>query len=347
LLGLSFLIAGLGARAVVRAQEAKVKDAVWKHGVDVYCRKAGEDAFDKKVTKKFSIECYQDENNDVGVYISETGSVSIVPSKLFKGGDGAKSKAPLYQHGLELAARKFDEKDFSKTTKRFAFEVFKDENSGGLIYISETGGIDTVPAKYTKLSPKKAVNPTHRYGMNLKVRKAGEETFTKDTRKFGIEVFKDENNGNLIYVSETGGFAVVPVALASADEAVMKARDPQWQHGLEVAARKVGEDKITKDTKRYGIEVYLDENNGNLVYICETGDLSIVPAKMAAKTPEGRVKAPVLTHALDLSARKIGEEKFTAKTKKYAVEVYTDENNGSTLYISESGDLSVVSNKEP
>src|SRR5947208_273205 len=100
LLGLSFLIAGLGTRAVVRAQEAKVKDAVWKHGVDVYVRKAGEEVFDPKITKKFAVECYQDENNNIGVYISETGSVSIVPSKLFKGGDGAKSKAPLYQHGL-------------------------------------------------------------------------------------------------------------------------------------------------------------------------------------------------------------------------------------------------------
>src|SRR4051812_48153909 len=90
LLGLSFLIAGVGAHGLVRAQEAKVKDAVWKHGVDVYCRKAGEDEFKDKVTKKYAIECYQDENNNIGVYISETGSLSIVPSKLFKGGDGAK-----------------------------------------------------------------------------------------------------------------------------------------------------------------------------------------------------------------------------------------------------------------
>ena len=38
LLSLSFLIAGLGTHARVRAQQ-KVKDAVWKHGVDVYVRK--------------------------------------------------------------------------------------------------------------------------------------------------------------------------------------------------------------------------------------------------------------------------------------------------------------------
>jgi hypothetical protein len=347
LLGLSFVMAGLGTRAALRAQEEKVKDAVWKHGVDIYARKAGEDSFKQKVTKKYAVECYQDENNNIGVYISQTGSISIVSPKLFKGGKGAKSKAPLYQHGLELAARKFDEKDFTKATKRFAFEVFKDENSGGLIYISQSGSIDTVPAKYAKASPKKALNPIHRYGMNLKVRQAGEEFFTKDTKKVGIEVFKDTNNDNIIYISETGGFAVAPVALANADEAVKKAKDPEWQHGLEVAARKVGEEKITKDTKRYGIEIYLDENNGNLIYVCETGDLAVVPARVATKTPEGKVKAPVLTHALDLSARKVGEDKFTPKTQKYSIECYLDENNGTTLYVSQTGDISVVSNKDP
>jgi hypothetical protein len=348
LLGLCGLVVALGGRALdARAQE-KVKDAVWKHGIDVYSRKAGEEDFKEKRTKKIAVECYQDENNNVGVYISETGSISIVPAKLFKGGDGMKSKAPLWQHGLELAARKFDEKDFSKTTTRFAFEVFKDENGGALLYVCGTGGIESVPAKYAKATPAagKVKRPDHRYGMNLKVRKAGEENFTKDTRKVGIEVFKDENNGNLIYLSETGGFAVVPAELADSDEVVKKAKDPDWQHGLEVAVRKFGEEKFGKDTKRFGVEVYLDANNGNLIYACETGDISVVPAKAATKTPEGRPKAPTLTHALDLAARKIGEAKFSKETKRYGVEVYLDENNGTTLYVSETGDLSVASNKE-
>jgi hypothetical protein len=52
--------------------------------------------------------------------------------------------------------------------------------------------------------------PTWLYGLNLKSRKANEFDFNKDTRKYGIEVFKDEENGNLIYISETGSIAVVP-----------------------------------------------------------------------------------------------------------------------------------------
>jgi len=53
-------------------------------------------------------------------------------------------------------------------------------------------------------------NPQWMHGLEFKVRKAGEKDFTDKTNKIGIEVFKDANNGNLIYISETGSIAVVP-----------------------------------------------------------------------------------------------------------------------------------------
>jgi hypothetical protein len=52
--------------------------------------------------------------------------------------------------------------------------------------------------------------PKWLHGVSLQVRKADEPSFSKDTKRVGIEVFKDDNNGNLIYVSETGSIAVVP-----------------------------------------------------------------------------------------------------------------------------------------
>jgi hypothetical protein len=55
--------------------------------------------------------------------------------------------------------------------------------------------------------PKK---PSWLHGMNLRSRKGTEADFNDKTQKFGVEVFKDENNGNLIYISETGSIAVVP-----------------------------------------------------------------------------------------------------------------------------------------
>ena len=52
--------------------------------------------------------------------------------------------------------------------------------------------------------------PKWSHGMSVKVRKANEPDFNDKTGKVGIEVFRDENNGNLIYVSESGSIAVVP-----------------------------------------------------------------------------------------------------------------------------------------
>jgi hypothetical protein len=57
---------------------------------------------------------------------------------------------------------------------------------------------------------KEAKNPVWSHSMDLRVRKAGELDFTPQTKKWGIEVFRDGNNGNLIYISETGSISVVP-----------------------------------------------------------------------------------------------------------------------------------------
>lgn len=52
--------------------------------------------------------------------------------------------------------------------------------------------------------------PKWLHGLDLRVRRGGEAEFTKETKKFGIEVFRDEHNGNLIYISEVGSIAVIP-----------------------------------------------------------------------------------------------------------------------------------------
>jgi hypothetical protein len=336
LLGLPglLLVAGLTARA-----QDKDKAPEWKHALELRVRKAGEEDFTKD-TKKYGVEVYVDPNGSAGVHISETGSVAVIPGKLFKPAEG-KLKDPLWRHGLALAARKAGEKEFTKETKKYGLEVYRDENNGNLIYISEGGNLDTVAAKFAEPTVGKPKNPTWKHAMDLKVRKAGEKDFTKDTKKFGVEVFKDENNGNWVYVTETGAFAVVPGKLAG--DATGK--NPAWKHGMELAVRKAGEKEFTKDTKRFGIEVFLDENNGNLIYIGETGEIAVVPGKLARPTPTP-AKGPDWKRAMELSARKAGEAEFTKATKRYGVEVYGDENNGNLIYISETGDLSVLPGKE-
>jgi hypothetical protein len=66
-----------------------------------------------------------------------------------------------------------------------------------------------LPFAYGQQPEKKVKAPDWQHGMNLRVRKGTEADFNDKTQKIGIEVFKEEN-GNLIYVSETGSIAVVP-----------------------------------------------------------------------------------------------------------------------------------------
>jgi hypothetical protein len=58
-----------------------------------------------------------------------------------------------------------------------------------------------------------------------------------------------------------------------------KSKDPQWLHGMNVRSRTSKEYDFTKDTRKFGIEVYRDENNGNLIYISETGSIAVVAGK--------------------------------------------------------------------
>jgi hypothetical protein len=71
------------------------------------------------------------------------------------------------------------------------------------------GGIAShfVPPVYAQADAKA---PVWKYGLNARVRKGDESDFSKSTKKFGVEVYLDENNGNWIYISETGSIAVTP-----------------------------------------------------------------------------------------------------------------------------------------
>ena len=58
-----------------------------------------------------------------------------------------------------------------------------------------------------------------------------------------------------------------------------KVKAPTWLHGFNVKSRKFSEFDFNKDTKKYGIEVYKDEENGNLIYVSETGSIAVVHGK--------------------------------------------------------------------
>ena len=65
----------------VRAADNKVKAPTWLHGMNVMSRKSSEFNFNDKQTKKYGIEVYKDEENGNLIYISETGSIAVLPGR--------------------------------------------------------------------------------------------------------------------------------------------------------------------------------------------------------------------------------------------------------------------------
>ncbi|MCS7168790.1 MAG: hypothetical protein RMI91_11280 [Gemmatales bacterium] len=68
-----------------------------------------------------------------------------MPADLF-GVQLRQPKDARFSHGLVLKVRNEKEADFSATTKRYGLEVYYDENTDCLIYITETGSISVVRA---------------------------------------------------------------------------------------------------------------------------------------------------------------------------------------------------------
>jgi hypothetical protein len=184
----------------------------------------------------------------------------------------ATDKEPAFHHGLVIPVRPADKEDWS-TAKKFGVEAFRDGNTGGLLYVSETGALATgaAPAMPASSDNPKAPKPLH--GLSLRVRKADEEDFTDTTRRLSVEVFSDPNTGAVVYVSETGAVAVAP-----APAMVKKGQKVTWKGAFKVKARKGGEKEFDKAAK-YGVEVFEDNNTGYLVYACETGAIAVVAKK--------------------------------------------------------------------
>jgi len=259
-----------------KASDAKeVKAALWQHGLLLGARPAGETNPDK--AKDFAIEVFKDENNGEMIYITSDGYLSVVPAGYAPDTvlDKGRPKKPAFLHGHDLACRKAGEDKFGKETKKYGVEVYRDENNGNLVYLTEKGKIAVVPGKLSGKDVGKG--KTSLYGLDMEVRKAGEKEFEK-ARKFGVEVYRDEYNGNLIYMCETGAIAVVPGRFVSPYKEPAKGVTRRF--AMDLASRKAGDKKFKKDTTKYGVEVYRDENNGNLIFICQTGELGVVPAKV-------------------------------------------------------------------
>jgi hypothetical protein len=330
----------LGSISPALAQK-KPKEPLWTHAFDLGCRKYGENVFTNK-TAVFGIEVFKDANTGYGLYVSQIGSFAAAPG--FTTVDTAlkDSKRPVFVSGLDLPSRKAGEKEFTDKTRVYGAEIFRDANVGNWMLITQTGAIAVTPAKEAPTPAGGPKAPKWTHSVDLSCRKGG-ITQWKDAHKFGIEVYRENNTGSLIYICDTGAIA----ALADSGVAVPtgEGKAPVWLHGLDLYCRKHDEPDFTKNTQKFGVEVFRDENNGNLIYLCETGALAVVSGRKGLPAPTPAVREPKWTHGLNLSCRVFGEREFTEKTRVYGAEVFRDENSGVTLYIAETGSIAAVHTK--
>jgi hypothetical protein len=248
---------------------------------------------------------------------------------------------PVFKHGLELRVRHAGEADFSEKTKKVGVEFFLDGPNGNGVYVGEAGDLAALAAKLVQPETPPVKAPDWSHGMELRARHAGEKEFTKETKRYGIEVFVDANNGNYVYVCETGAMAVVP-GKVGAPKPGKDVKAPEWKNAMELRVRKAGEPDFNDKTKKIGVEVFQDANNGNVVYISETGSIAVLPQKLA-KTPFDTTKlVPDWKHGMELAARRADEKEFSKDTKRYGVEVFFDAFAGGVLYVGENGNLAVV-----
>jgi hypothetical protein len=341
----SYLVAGLAGvlMAALAAEDApgggpKPKAPEWGYAWDLSARHLGEEKF-TDTTKKYGVEVFRDANTNLGVYLTQTGSLGVADDFAKLKLPPETNKKPDFVAGLDLKARKAGELEFTSTTLVYSMEIFLDLNANNWMYITEKGNLAVCPAPKTAEGGGQPRAATWLYSMDLRCRKAGNKLWTGDTPFYGLEVYRDGNTNNLIYICNTGALAVVPAGEAAEPG---KDKGPEWLHGLDLHVRKVGEKDFTKATRKLGVEMFRDGNNDNVIIITEVGNIAVLPGKKGLKGPTTNPRDPRFLHGLDLQVRQAGEKDFTDKTRKVAVEVFREENLGLTIYVSETGAIAAA-----
>jgi hypothetical protein len=320
-------LAYITAPAALAQAEKKPEetDFPWVAAHDLKVRPGKETEWSKAI--KLGVEVYRDNKSKAVVVLSSNGSLAVAAD------DADPGKNAPWSSAITMSVRGAGEPKFMANTQLFAAEVFKDTLNGHLLYITERNTIALF--KGTGSTDK---DPLFQYGLNVKVRKPGVKDFDESAKAYGIEAYKDNNTGGLVYICETGSIAVSKDAPAAVPEE-KDVKAPKALYGLECKVRKPNEKEF--DTAQiFNIEVYQDANTGALIYVSETGSIATVPA------PEGMKSEPGLTwkHTMLLRARPGGVADFKQATT-YNVEVYSDANTGYTLFITNTGTIAVLPTK--
>jgi hypothetical protein len=152
-------------------------------------------------------------------------------------GQEKKLKELQWSHAFDLACRKKGEADITPKTKRWGVEAFRDNNTGGGIglFISEEGSIALAPHFVNIQVPiKPSLGPKWLTGLDLPARKAGVVKWDKATAIHSMEVFRDPNTENWLYITEAGHIATADGKLHPG----AGGSDPKWIHSVDLQVRK-------------------------------------------------------------------------------------------------------------
>jgi hypothetical protein len=244
---------------------------------------------------------------------------------------------PQVAYTLDLRARRPAEKDITDSSLSLAVQIAHDPRVGRQFYSAADGkALAVVSAgKDPTGDGNKAARRLHR--LLLPVRGLDDKAFSDKTPKVSVEVYRDENNGNLVYLSHTGFFAVVHGPKVDGDKA---AKDPKWLDQLRLKVRPSGENDFTFEYLKCNVEVYRDENSGCLVYVAPNGVLAVVAPDNAGDGKEGR--EPTWDHAVQFRARAYDDEDFSPKTATWSAEIYLDEERGVRGYATDKLQLAAT-----
>lgn len=331
LAAVTVVLAGGSSNRAGAQDKSKIAPPKHLYGHDLRVRKGGDPNFGPD-TPRIGVEFFRDDATKAIVAISDAGAIAVAPAPV---GELGKDTTCKWLTAHDLRVRKPGEAEVTQKTKQFGVELFQDRASNRLLYVCETGSLALAPVPGGLVIDR---GPKRLHGLDASVRSPEQDTFD-NAKKFGMEVFKDENTGTpgtLIYITEAGG-----IATAAAPATPPESKDtkpPKTVYGLMLRVRGAEETDFTDKTKKMGVEVFEDPNANVLFYITEAGFVATAPnpGKIAADA-----KGVTWKSAMALRARKAGEKDFD-KAKKFGIEVFEDNRTGNLIFIGETGTIAVL-----
>lgn len=223
-------------------------------------RRWEEREFDKN-TPTVLVDVFHDEARDYTAYATGGGAMSLLPGA--NRNEKKRASEPAWLYRLPLQVRSAG--GFHFETRKCNVEVYWDEAGSALIYVAERGRIAVVRTCKPEFGFQ-GKRPEWAYGVDVRVRKLGQQKFASDSAEFGMEVFHDPNAKTWVYIAQTLQIGVVPGAMGKCP--ITNPKLLEWKTGVR-----------PKGAGGWCAELYHDLNTDYLIYITSEGAIAVAPSK--------------------------------------------------------------------